>query len=50
MISRALPEPQAGLGAAMMIGLRDLVARDVTDSFRTSGLSHVARSAAGTSA
>ena len=41
LLSRALPEPQAGLGAAMMIGLRDLVARDVAADFRTSGLSHV---------
>ena len=41
MITRALPEPQAGLAAAMMIGLRDLVARDVAADFRASGLSHV---------
>ncbi len=41
MITRALPEPQAGLATAMMIGLRDLVARDVSADFRTSGLSHV---------
>ena len=37
----ALPEPQAGLAAAMSIGLRDLVPRDVSNAFRISGLSHV---------
>ena len=40
-ISAALPEPQAGLAAAMGIGLRDLVSRDVAADFRVSGLSHV---------
>ena len=40
-ITRALPEPQAGLAAAMAIGLRDLVSRDVADDFRAAGLSHV---------
>jgi competence protein ComEC len=40
-ISAAMPEPHAGLAAAMSIGLRDLVARDVTTDFRLSGLSHV---------
>ena len=40
-ISLALPEPQAGLAAAMSIGLRDLVPRDVSNAFRISGLSHV---------
>ena len=40
-ISMALPEPQAGLAAAMSIGLRDLVPRDVSNAFRISGLSHV---------
>jgi competence protein ComEC len=40
-ISLTLPEPQAGLAAAMSIGLRDLVPRDVSNAFRTSGLSHV---------
>ena len=33
-ISMALPEPQAGLAAAMSIGLRDLVPRDVSNAFR----------------
>jgi competence protein ComEC len=41
LISHVLPEPQAGLATAMAIGLRDVVAREVTDDFRTSGLSHV---------
>ena len=41
LITRVLPEPQAGLATAMAIGLRDLVARDVADDFRISGLSHV---------
>ncbi|HSH21159.1 MAG TPA: ComEC/Rec2 family competence protein [Candidatus Caenarcaniphilales bacterium] len=40
-LARALPEPHAGLAAAILIGLRDLVSRDVADAFRTSGLSHV---------
>jgi competence protein ComEC len=40
-ISLALPEPQAGLAAAMSIGLRDIVPRDVSNDFRVSGLSHV---------
>ena len=41
LIDRVLPEPQAGLATAMAIGLRDVVARDVSDDFRSSGLSHV---------
>ncbi len=41
LITRVLPEPQAGLATAMAIGLRDVVPRDVTDDFRTAGLSHV---------
>lgn len=41
LLTRALPEPQAGLATAMAIGLRDVVARDVSDDFRTAGLSHV---------
>jgi competence protein ComEC len=41
LIDHVLPEPQAGLATAMAIGLRDVVARDVSDDFRTSGLSHV---------
>jgi competence protein ComEC len=41
VLARGLPEPQAGLAAAIIIGLRDLVARDVAADFRTAGLSHV---------
>src|SRR4051794_928777 len=41
LISHVLPEPQSGLATAMAIGLRDVVAREVTNDFRTSGLSHV---------
>ncbi len=40
-ISAALPEPQAGLAAAMAIGLRDLVSSDVSADFRTAGMSHI---------
>jgi len=40
-LTSILPEPQAGLSAAILIGLRDMVARDVSDEFRTAGLSHV---------
>jgi competence protein ComEC len=41
LLARSLPEPQAGLGAAIIVGLRDLVARDVAEDFRIAGLSHV---------
>ena len=41
LIDRVLPEPQAGLATAMAIGLRDVVAREVSDDFRRPGLSHV---------
>ena len=41
LVTRVLPEPQAGLATAMAIGLRDVVSSDVTADFRTSGLSHV---------
>ncbi|HVM29793.1 MAG TPA: ComEC/Rec2 family competence protein [Candidatus Limnocylindrales bacterium] len=40
-IARMLPEPQAGLAAAIVIGLRERVSRDVAADFRTAGLSHV---------
>jgi competence protein ComEC len=40
-LARTLPEPQAGLAAGILIGLRDRVSRDVADAFTTSGLSHV---------
>jgi competence protein ComEC len=41
MIGVGLPQPEAGLAAAMSIGLRDLVSREVSADFRVSGLSHV---------
>ena len=41
LLTRVLPEPQAGLATAMAIGLRDVVSREVSDDFRTAGLSHV---------
>ena len=31
LIASAMPEPEAGLTTAMLIGLRDLVARDIAD-------------------
>jgi competence protein ComEC len=36
-----LPEPQAGLATAIVIGLRDRVDRDVAAAFTSAGLSHV---------
>jgi len=36
-----LPEPEAGLAAGILIGLRDLVDRDVATAFTTAGVSHV---------
>ncbi len=41
LLARALPVPQAGLAAGILIGLRDQVDRTVADDFATSGLSHV---------
>jgi competence protein ComEC len=41
LLGRALPEPQAGLATAVLVGLRDRVSRDVTEDFRVAGLSHV---------
>jgi competence protein ComEC len=40
-IAAVLPEPQAGLAAGIVIGLRDRVDRSVADDFATAGLSHV---------
>ncbi|MBA2275151.1 MAG: ComEC/Rec2 family competence protein, partial [Chloroflexi bacterium] len=40
-LARALPAPQAGLAAGILIGLRDQVDRTVAAEFATSGLSHV---------
>ncbi len=41
LLARALPAPQAGLAAGILIGLRDQVDRTVAADFVTSGLSHV---------
>jgi competence protein ComEC len=40
-LAQMLPQPQAGLGAAILVGLRDVVPREVAADFRTAGLSHV---------
>ena len=40
-LARVLPEPMAGLASGILVGRRDRVAREVTDSFTTTGLSHV---------
>lgn len=37
----ALPEPEAGLAAGILIGLRDRVDRDLAADFTTAGVSHV---------
>ncbi len=41
VLSRALPEPQAGLADGILIGLRDRVDRDVATAFTTAGVSHI---------
>jgi competence protein ComEC len=40
-LDRALPEPEAGLAAGILIGLRDRVDRDLAAAFTTAGASHV---------
>ena len=40
-LARALPEPEAGLAAGILIGLRDRVDREVAADFTTAGISHV---------
>ena len=40
-LARVLPEPMAGLASGILVGRRDRVAREVADSFTTTGLSHV---------
>ncbi len=37
----ALPEPEAGLAAAILIGLRERVDRDLAAAFATAGVSHI---------
>jgi competence protein ComEC len=40
-LARVLPEPEAGLAAGILIGLRDRVDRDLAGAFTTAGVSHV---------
>jgi competence protein ComEC len=40
-LARVLPEPMAGLASAILVGRRDRVAREVSDAFTATGLSHV---------
>ena len=41
LLAKALPQPQAGLATGLLVGLRDQLARDVSDDFRAAGLSHI---------
>jgi competence protein ComEC len=41
LLTRVLPEPEAGLAAGILIGLRDRVDRAVAADFTTAGVSHV---------
>ena len=40
-LERVLPEPEGGLAAAILIGLRDRVDRDLAAAFTTAGVSHI---------
>jgi len=40
-LSRAIPEPEAGLASGILIGLRERVSRNVADDFTITGLTHV---------
>jgi competence protein ComEC len=40
-LARVLPEPDGGLAAAILIGLRDRVDRDLAAAFTTAGVSHI---------
>jgi competence protein ComEC len=40
-LTRVLPEPEAGLAAGILIGLRDRVDREVAGAFTTAGVSHI---------
>jgi len=40
-LARALPEPEAGLAAGILIGLRDRIDRDLAAAFTTAGVSHI---------
>jgi predicted membrane metal-binding protein len=48
-LAGVLPEPEAGLAAGILIGLRDHVDRDLAAAFTTAGVSHVVASRVGTS-
>lgn len=41
VLAHVLPEPEAGLAAGILIGLRDRVDRSVAAAFTTAGVSHV---------
>jgi competence protein ComEC len=41
VMTRALPEPQAGLASGILIGLRERVDRDLAAAFTTAGVSHI---------
>src|SRR5262249_34925753 len=40
-LATVLPEPEAGLAAGILIGLRDRVDRDLAAAYTTAGVSHV---------
>lgn len=40
-IQRSIPEPQAGLAQALLLGIRSELPRPVKESFRTAGMSHL---------
>jgi competence protein ComEC len=40
-LQRVVPEPEGGLAAAILIGLRDRVDKDVATDFTTAGVSHI---------
>lgn len=40
-LDRSMPEPEAGLAAGVLIGLRDRVDRDLANAFTVAGASHV---------
>ncbi len=40
-LSRAIPEPEAGLASGILVGLRERVSRETADDFLVTGLTHV---------
>ena len=40
-IQRAVPEPESGLGQALLLGIRTELPHGVRDAFRTAGMSHL---------